>query len=361
MTLHFYFASRFITRFLMTLLGFFAFQFTIDLVEQMRRLPDAPLSHSSALALLNTPWGLYQISPLIAMIAGLIAAMGLARSEEWVVTRAAGRSITTALLGPAIGFFGLCIVMVAIGNPIVAGASAEYEARRAPTGPNTQLSIGPDGLWLRQGGDTGIAVLRAGRSGGSASQLYDITVTKYDEMGRPDTRIEAATAKLEPGAWVLTGVQVWDLRSGQNPQSSKQELPQYRLSSPLTKERITESFSIPQMISIWSLPKFIAQLQQAGFSARTHLAWFWGEMTRPFFMLAMLLLGASFGLHHARVQRTSLRILMAFLAGFTMYYMRDFAYILAQGGQLPPALAGVVTAMAACFISVGFILQQEES
>ena len=94
MTLHLYFARRFLLCFLSVLLIFFGILTLIDLIEQIRRFGSADVGFGTLLILtfLNVPESLYRILPLIMILATLWLFLALARSSELVVTRASGRS-----------------------------------------------------------------------------------------------------------------------------------------------------------------------------------------------------------------------------------------------------------------------------
>ena len=104
MKLHLYFARKFALS-LAGVFGIFAILLILlDIVEQLRRFSDSGISFGTAfeLSLLSVPQTLYRILPLIVLLATLVLFLGLARSSELVVTRAAGRSALRALISPVV-------------------------------------------------------------------------------------------------------------------------------------------------------------------------------------------------------------------------------------------------------------------
>ena len=73
MILHLYFARRFLFTFLGICAVFVLIMFFADLVEQLRRFArvDPTFSDIFVLTLLNMPQGLYQIMPLIMILAAI--------------------------------------------------------------------------------------------------------------------------------------------------------------------------------------------------------------------------------------------------------------------------------------------------
>lgn len=362
MILHRYFARRFLTVFLSTFAIFFAMLFVIDLIDQVRRFraEEAGLLQIMALSLLNVPQFIYMILPLIMILATIALFLSLARSSELVVTRAAGRSALAALLGPVTVALLIGAIAVAAFNPIVAATSREYEQRAGDLrGRPSVLALSEDGLWLRQGDERGQAVINAERANLDGTELQGVTVITFDPRGAPDRRISAASARLLQGAWDLRDVKVWPL-SADNPESEAMDLVSFTLASTLTPAQIRDSFGTPAQVAIWDLPRFIAQLQEAGFTARRHLVFFHMELALPAFLIAMVLIGAAFTMQHQRGGRTGVMVLFAILLSFAVYFLRNFAQILGETGEVPVLLAAWVPPLVGIGFALGLILHLEE-
>ncbi len=362
MILHLYFARRFFWTFATVATVFFAFLMLLDLIEQVRRFNDATFGEVFVLALLNTPEGLYQILPLITILSTIALFLGLARSSELVVARAAGRSGLSVLAGPVGVAAVIGVLAVAMMNPIVAATSKRYHDLREMhrTGGVNALSIGSEGLWLRQGDGQSQTVIRALRANPEATILYDVSFVAYAAGGGPERRIEADEARLRTGEWQLINAKVWPLAAGVNPEEGAQHFDELIVPSTLTQDRIRGSFGTPSAISIWDLPEFIRQLDLAGFSARRHVVWMQMELARPMFLVAMVLVGAAFTMRHSRLGRTGVAVLSSILLGFGLYYIRNFAQILGENGQLNAMLAAWAPPVAALMLALGLILHMED-
>ncbi|MDU8910504.1 LPS export ABC transporter permease LptG [Aestuariicoccus sp. MJ-SS9] len=363
MTLHFYFARRFLKMFGTVFGVFFLFQSLLDLIEQIRRHDsDVSFGQVLELTLLNTPEGMYQILPLITILSTIALFLGLSRSSELVVVRATGRSGLTTLAAPVLVALIIGGIAVAMMNPIVAATSKRYAelSESYRSGGGSVLSIGAEGLWLRQGDARGQTVISAARANPDATVLYDVTFVAYAPGGSPVRRIEAAEAALQGGAWVLSDAKAWPLTPGLNPEAAAQTHDRLRVPSTLTQDSIRDRFGTPSAISIWNLPAFIDGLEEAGFSARRHMVWMQMELARPLFLTAMVLLGAGFTMRHSRMGKTGLAVLAAVLLGFGLYYIRNFAQILGESGQLSPILAAWVPPVASVLLAMGLVLHMED-
>ncbi|KJZ20255.1 LPS export ABC transporter permease LptG [Loktanella sp. S4079] len=363
MILHRYFARRFFTTFMGVLFIFFMIMMFLDIVEQLRRYASADAGFGAilTLTLLNIPQGVYRILPLIMILSAIALFLNLARSSEMVVTRAAGRSALRALVAPLVVALLIGIIALGIGNPIVASTSKEYEARSgALRGNASVLSIGSSGLWLRQGSELGQTVIQAQSANLDGTQLSEVTFISFAPDGTPSRRINATTAVLSPGHWTLTNAKIWMFDDETVPEAAAETREQFEIPSTLTPDQIRDSFGTPSSIPIWELPAFIERLNRAGFSAQRHLVWFHTEIAQPLFLMAMVMIGAAFTLRHQRGGRTGLMVMFAILLAFVIYFIRNFAQVLGENGQLPAVLAAWAPPLAAIALSWGILLHNED-
>lgn len=363
MTLHFYFARRFLWIFLGVFGVFALFQGLLDLIEEMRRFDDnVTFGQVLQVTLMKLPGAVYEIIPLVMILATVGLFLGLARSSELVAARAAGRSGVSSLMAPVMVALVIGGLVVGLMNPIVSATSKRYNELRETyeSGSASALSIGPEGLWLRQGGELGQAVIHAARANDEATELFDVSIVTYAPDGGPTTRILATSARLDDGFWVLTTAKAWPLASGLNPESGAKEHETLRLPSNLTQDSIRDRFGKPSAVAIWDLPAFIEELETAGFSARRYVVWLHMELSRPLFLMAMALIGAAFTMRPTRLGRTGIAILSAVLLGFGLYYVRNFAQIMGENGQLAPLVAAWVPPVASVLLAMGLVLHMED-
>ncbi|MEO9575729.1 MAG: LPS export ABC transporter permease LptG [Tateyamaria sp.] len=364
MILHLYFARRFVVSLLVIAGVLTALVVMVDLFDQTRRFSefDIGFARLAELTLLNVPETLDQMLPLITILGTISLFLALARSSELVVTRATGRSAMRALLSPVIVVLIIGVFATTTLGPIVAATSKRYAtlADSYRSGGISALSVSEDGLWLRQGDTSGQTVIRAARSNADASVLYDVTFVAYTRDGGPARRIEAASAALLDGEWSLRKAKVWPLASGLNPEATAAVHDLLKVDSTLTLDRIRESLGTPSGVSIWDMREFITQLELAGFSARKHEVWLQSQLARPLFLVAMVLIAAAFTMRHTRFGGTGTAVLAAVLLGFSLYFIRSFAQILGESGQIPVILSAWAAPLAAVLLGLGLLLRTED-
>lgn len=364
MTLHLYFARRFLLTFLAVFGAFFLMLSLFDLLEQIRRFggTEANLQGILALTFLNVPKSVYRIMPLIVIISAIFYFLSLSRASELVVIRAAGRSASVMLVPAVVVAFCVGAAAVAVVNPIVAATLKQYEtlANRYQSGAVNALSLSREGLWLRQSGEDGQTVIRAAASNLNGTVLTGATFMTFGPGGVPERRLEAERAELGPGQWTLTGVKDWALATSDNPERDARRLDSLTLSSDLTADEILDSFGDPAAIPVWELPAFIDRLEAAGFSARIHRVWYHVEISLPVLLSAMVLVAAGFTMRHSRFGNTGVMVLMALGSGFALYFVRNFAQVLGENGQIPVLLAAWAPAVATLLLPIGLILHLED-
>jgi len=246
-------------------------------------------------------------------------------------------------------------------NPFVAasikrGLVVEDDFRNAGS---SLLSFSPDGVWLRQADSEGQTVIQAARTNANGSILTRVRMHRFDHDGALYARIEAPAARLTPGAWLLDGATVWQLQDDGSFQrigdGQRMELPTY-----LTSEEILDSFAPPETVGFWDLGRFIGQMEESGFSGQRHRLFLQSELAKPALYAAMVLIGAAFALRPTRFGQTGVMILLAVLAGFALYFLKDFAESLGSRGQIPLLVAAWTPPVAAILLAVSLLLHLED-
>ncbi len=367
MILHAYVARRFAASFLLVAGALSAVYVMLDMVEHIRKFADlmgagTDMAGILRLTLLKMPGTMYQLLPLMVILATLFLFLNFSRTSEMVVTRAAGRPALVTLMAPVAVVLVIGVAALVVLNPIAAATSREYARAVAHLEgrDSSVVSLGREGFWLRQGDARGQTVIRAEATSPDGTELVNATFFSFSVNGRPTSRINAREARLEPGRWALKDAKIWDLRDLDNPEKQAVTRKAWWIASSLTADRIASSFDSPSAIAIWDMPAYIRQLRQAGFSPRRHQVWFQGQLAMPLFLVAMVLLGAALTMRHTRLGRSGLMALVALLLGFGAYFIRNFATILGENGQIPVAVAAWTPPVAALLMALGLILHMED-
>lgn len=332
-------------------------------VDYLRRYTEesATMGDIIHLTLLGMPETLYDIFPLILMLASLACFLRLARTSELVVMRAAGIAALRLIAVPVMASIVLGLLAVGLFNPFVAATMRESQILEDDIENESAsfLSFSTEGIWLRQADPDGQTVIQAARANTSGTILSRVRMHRFDGSRMLYARIEAPVARLTAGAWRIDNASVWEKAPDGRFERVVHQA-RYDLPTSLTTEQILESFAAPEMIGFWKLPGFIDEIENAGFSGQRHRLFFQSELARPLLYAAMVLIGATFSLRPQRFGQTGVMILLAILAGFALYFFRDFAESLGAQGQIPLVVSAWAPALSAILFALGLLLHLED-
>lgn len=361
LTLSRYLACQYLSAFLGLLGAILAVIFLADVIELLRRVAgkaEIPLSVVFEMALLKLPFMGQQAFPFVGLFATMAVFWRLSRSHELTVVRAAGISAWQFLLAPVVLAILLGLFQTMLFNPVASTLLSRFDRLEAVMidRKDSTLSLSATGLWLRQKGADGQEVVHAGRVDqiGQNVELRDVTVFQYQGADKFQRRLDAPSARLEPGGWRMKDVWIFV------PEQPATHVAQYVLPTELTFARIEESFAKPETISFWQLPGFIRMLEASGFSAVSHRLHFQGLLAAPLLMVAMVFIGATFTLRHARKGGTVLVIAGGALSGFALHFLSDLVFAFGLSDRVPVVLAAWTPATAACLLGLALLLHFED-
>ena len=222
------------------------------------------------------------------------------------------------------------------------------------------LSISAEGLWLRQGDGAGQSVIRAAAGSPDGSVLQNVSFYLFAADGTPRGRIEAKAAQLEPGQWRLSGAKTWDMTAANPEATAQMQTGDLTLATNLTSADLQDSLSPASSTAFWDLAAQVRALERAGFSARAYRVWMQMELALPLLLAAMVLIAAGFTMRHARFGKTGQMVLYALMGGFFIFFLRDFAQVLGENGQIPIVVAAWSPPVAAALLALGLLLHLED-
>ena len=363
MTLHNYFALKYLKMLSITLVLMSLLLILIDLIEHSRRFSHIlDLFEITHLTFLNASKSIYEIIDLIMLIASVMFFLSVRKSSELIIVRGAGRSVYGAIFSPVMVSLIFGIIILAIINPLIATTSKTYLNMKETyiKGEKAVFSIGAEGLWLRQGNNEEQSVIRASRSNFDGSILYNVTILSFGKDGTAIHRLDAEKAIIGNNTWQLRNVKEWPFAKGLSSEKNAKNSEKLSIKSDLTKNEIRERISDPSSVSIWDLKSHINQLKTAGFSVLRYEVKLHSELSHPLFLVAMMLIGCAFTMKNFIGNKKSLAIIASIMIGFGLYYVRNFAQLLAESGQLNLIAATWIPSISSILIALGLILHMED-
>jgi len=355
-TLSRYFARRFFRTILSVFLGVFALIYAIDVVEMLRRSGDTPGATGALMAwvsLLHTPIVAEQALPFAVLFGAMISFLNLSRKLELVVTRAAGVSAWQFILPPLFVVLAFGAIMVTLYNPLSTAMKREadrIEDRLFGGG----AAEGSEGVWIRQKSVDGEAVVHADTRDDGGASLRHVQVFNFDSSGGFTERVDAESATLHSGYWLLSNASVV------TPGFDTVTTSTYLLATNLTRTEVQQAFVDPETVSFWALPGLAEQTDRAGLDATGYRLRYQELLALPLMLAAMVLVAACFSLRFFRMGGVQKMVSGGVVAGFMLYVATKLVNDLGGAGVVSVPVAGWSPAIVGCLFGVYVLLHQED-
>jgi len=359
-TLSGYIARQFFVWFSGVYGAMLSISFLIDYIELLRRgavKSGVTLGVLLEMAALKLPHTAQEVMPFAVLFGTMLCFWRLTRSNELVIARAAGVSVWQFLTPAVLVALLTGIVAVTVFNPVASQMEATYEQldSRYLKQSSENSTLSNSGLWLRQSEPSGGQVVIHGDKLVAPELLLGrVSLFFFNQQHQYVARVEAKKAQLQDGYWVIDNGKRWQTSDQFEP------VPEMRLATKFTTHRIEESLASPDTMSFWSLPDFIALLEQSGFSAQRHRLQFNILLARPFLFCAMVLVAATFSLRMQRRGGATLMIVSGVGAGFTLYFVSNIVFALGLSAKLPVLLAAWTPTGISLIFGVSMLLHLED-
>lgn len=358
-----YILKHYVLIFFATLFALTAIVLLFDVIELLRsaaKRENIAFLDILVLGVLKSPQMIHIILPFVTLIAGVIFFLKYSASSELIVMRSVGLSVWN-FLTPIIAFvFLLGVFDITIFNPFSAMTAKQFERLEERVGMTSShpFSWSENGLWLREAEENQTVVLRAGRVRQKDNDvvLDKVSVFILSPEGLLLKQIEGNTAILMKG--VLTFPNAFVI----NPIMEEGETKRIEsVKTSFNLERILERFDEPRTMSFWRFPRFIQFLKDSGFTTAEHTMYFHELIAYPIMMVAMLFIAAVFTLPATTRQGKNLmRIVLAILFGFILYFLGRVTNVLGLSQSLPYLLAAWGPSLVCIPLCVSALLHTED-
>ena len=332
----------------------------IDFVDLSRSLggrADIGFLVELGLTVLKSPSVILQLLPFVFLFGVLAAFVTLNRRSELIAIRAAGVSAWRFIMPAAGAAFALGVATLLVLNPLAATMNSAFESWRTAISP--EEAPRSRHIWLRQGDPhTQVVIGAASRSGVGGVQLKDTSLFIYtlDGDGAPEfsRRIEASEARLMKGYWQLTDAR--DATAG----SQATHYDTLSIPSNLDDRTAMERYASPQSMSFWTLPRAIARIEEAGFSATNYRLRLQQLLAAPLLYSAMAILAAAFSLKMSRLGGLGALAGVGVAAGFGIFFFNELCASLAKADALPPSAAAWIPPILALLSAFTLLFYTED-
>jgi lipopolysaccharide export system permease protein len=308
------------------------------------------------LIFLRLPNHLEILLPFLVLLAALLTLYRLNKTSEVTVAKGFGVSVWQMALGLSSVVLLIGGLHLVVLNPIVAAFNHqyEYEEQKIFSSKNLEVKVFDNGVWFREAVEDESRIINIAKINPTTRQFLNLTIQNFSPSGQFISRINAETAEIKEGKWLLQNVKKYA------PYTQVEEIPLLELATEFDMNRILKSNMPVATISFWGLPYYIEILEKSGLSSlelRLHQQMLLAKIGM---MVTMILLAFAFTLRPIRQGYTTLLIIVGILSGFMLHFLNDIVHALGQAEKLPVFLAAWSPTLATALLSLTLLLHQEE-
>jgi lipopolysaccharide export system permease protein len=283
--------------------------------------------------------------PLTVLVGAIAGLLNLQTTREMTVIKSAGASVWRLMRAPlATAALAGLVISVGVHTLVVV-------VDRGLTTSGGDAAVGGSGLWLDDTSVAGHYIVQAGYVHPGGEALGNVTVFMLD---LPRERIEAESARLESGEWVMTNVTRY--LSNHVPE----KLETYRLGSNISRGDVRAKTSSVKDMTVFELAGTIAgQLNDPRRRAET-VTQFVRLIGLPLALCGSLVIAFAFTAGYRRTNKYGGTVLYGIVLGFVVYVVAEMAGRAGDAGVIQPAIAILGPALVAIVAGVTVLLQRED-
>jgi lipopolysaccharide export system permease protein len=360
-TLGRYFGRRFFSAVVVVFFSCVGLIALVDFLELTRRFGSRDhvgFLDIMQLVVLRLPSFTEQLLPFAVLLGAMGTFLTFSRRLEFVIARSAGLSVWQ-FTGSAVAIaFLIGVFAVTVYNPLSAVMKEQANRVEASLLHSRVAALDSSaqgaGVWLRQQSVDGQSILQSRATTDNGRRLVGVRIFSFDRDGKFVERVEAASAVLQDGNWLLTDVQV------HSPASEPQEYDTYLVSTNLTLEQVRGRMASPDTLSFWNLPDAIEANARAGLRTERYELQYQVLLARPLLLIAMVVIAAVVGMRMFRFGGVGKMIVGGVVAGFLLYVVARLAEELGESGIIYPAAAAWFPAVFGALMGCLVLLYQED-
>ncbi len=350
MVLDRYIAKAVVTGCLMAcfiMLSIFAF---VDYVSQLDSVGtgDYGALQAAVFVLLRLPQRLYDLSPSILLLGGILSLGAMAANSELIVMRASGIStmrITRSVLQTG---FVIAILVALLGEYIVPSATRTATAYRAQAIEKKLIVSSSNDIWARDGNRyVNVKQILPDH------QLRDIYVYELDDRQQLSAMIYAEHAQYQDEEWVLDNIKRSQISLDGVTTSFEKQLKLKRLI-------LLELFTVLELrskdMSAAELLTYSRYLQDNKLDDSEYKLAFWIKIFTPFTCLAMLLIAMPIVFSTSpRSGGVGQRLMLALFIGVVYFVVNRSINHLGLALNVAPVLSAAIPLLLVTVVSLYFM------
>jgi len=312
---------------------------------------DADVAALLAYFALKIPRALYEMAPLAALMASVLAMTTLSRQHEITALRACGVGLFRIAWPVVLVSLGLGAAAFAANWSWIPAATARAQEVRTTRieGRPATATLQRARVWLRLEHRT---FLNVRMTDPESKTLYGVRLYQVDDRFAPAEEIDAPEVRYQGGGWIApTGIHRLFRADGTIDVERFADRPLDFLKTPddfLQLEIKEEHLQYPQLL------EYVNGLANSGIDPGRYAVDLAARASVPFVIVVMALLGIPFGLGEARRGGWGMAVGMSLVLGLAYWIIHSLAVSLGRGGVLPAWVAA--WAANGIFLTIGAAL-----
>jgi lipopolysaccharide export system permease protein len=302
-------------------------------------------SHALWFVALNLPKYAFDMLPIAALIAALLALGNLARSMELIVIRAAG--ISTLRIGLWVASAGIVLMVItALLGEFISPPLEQYARQMKAYEKFRDYSMGNRGAWAKDGKT--IVSFKQQTAGATYGGVY---IFKFDDQRGLQSVGRADSASINGGNdWTLSNYRESRIEEDRIVASRQSTA---TLDTTLSAEFLGLAALDPDMLTGRDLHAYIAHLRDNGLDSHAYEIGFWARIARTVAVAIIVVLAVPFAFGPMRSTGTGARTVVGILIGVAFFFL---AKMIESGGEVfnasPLVIAWTPTVLLALITTV---------
>ena len=282
------------------------------------------------LTFLKVPSLIYNLFPFIFLISSIILFLKFIQSEEIIAVKVAGVSNFRIIFFPALISLIFGIIIVTGINTVTSKLTHKYlDIKNEYTKDNDYLAaLTENGIWIKDTIDGSTNIIRAKRL--SRNNLIDVSIYKFDENNKPQSRIETRKADISNNEWKLNDVKIYYGDSN----NFSTYLANHTFASNFDIDSIKNIFSNLDAVSFWELNKLKENYKYLGYSTKEVEGEFQRALSFPLFLMSMTLLAGAIVMNIKYRGNYLAYVIITIILSVIIFYLNDFSRALGETEQI---------------------------
>lgn len=297
-----------------------------------------------------------EVISLCCFVATILFLNNITKQNELIIILNNGIPVWKIFIIPALTAFLVGIVTLLAISPLGTIGLKEYEKVREKItkSPHLNFIVSQTGMFFFEAFDNERRIIQAESINIREKELSNVTILIVDDKNHLLERVDTNKAVINRGFFTLYSPIVTNRMS-----TVKKKI--IRIPTNLSVNNLVQTFTPPEMITIWNLSASIEKFAKSGLSTLKYQIYYYKQLFKPLSMIAMSLVACWFiSLNIRENNSTKITAIALILGVCTYFFLEMMLHILAYSG-VHPILATMLPILFIIILSSFVILHFQES